>query len=827
MTIMSWVLLCTAAPLIPLFAIRVYLARAHPRFAIAHGVLGIGCFIALLPQQLHQDFFSVPVALFGALTLLGGTCLLMKITTGGWVAQLLDSIILSCSISLVVTSTGVINSGIQITGAFQEHVLVTWAIFTGCVMLARFALAPHDMIRRERVLLCAASATAYLSQTTLSAGQWTNPEMMRIAGQVQLLLAIGFLAAYLISRARSEHGISPYSVKVPLPHIWWYSVGILGAIITNYGNRMGLIQVSWITIVFMYGIFLGIIFRLGAALSDIRRLEKSAKKHAAYYESLVSQSSDVTLVADTDGIITYASSPLGQLTTDELVGKHLAVAIGADAETTEQQVLHVLRFGKRRGLDSKNGDFAFETVISLFDGLVIANVRDVTERNDMREALHRMAFVDDATSLPNRHKATSAIAEQLKRDATMCSVVMMDVNMFKQVNDSGGHAMGDEVLRAIGERLSSTIGDDVELARLGGDEFLAIVNHEEHSPSDIAARMVDAMSMPFTAENHTFQLGAAVGVSHADSECDAEELLRRADIAMYSAKRNKRSVVTYHEGLSREATSNIERDADIAAAIRERRFELHLQPVIDMSDGSLLGAEALIRWVDAHGTVQGPWHLLDFARRTGQLRQITDWVISEAASILAHLPSLPRLSINIPPADLLDPTLPERLNAPLSALNIAPHRLVVEITEDELISTAHKKNSIMSSLQDAGFRVLIDDFGAGFSSLGNISDLPITGFKLDRSFVLSLHNNPRARTIVKALATVARENDLSLIVEGVETVEDHRVLHDLGCTQAQGFFYGEPQPFLGHVAELALSAWTKRTAGSLSVVLDEFAVNHH
>lgn len=827
MTFLSWVLLCTSAPLIPLFAARVYLARAHPRFAIAHGVLGIGCFVALLPQQVHENFFSVPVALVGAIILIGGTCLLMKITTGGWAAQMLDSFILSCSITLLVTSAGVINSGIQITGSFQQQVLVTWAIFTGCIMLVRFALAPHDMVRRERFLLCAAAASAFIAQSSLAAGEWTHPAHMRVVGQVHLLFAIGFLAAYLISRARSEHGISPYSVQVPLPRIWWYSIGILGVTVTNYGNRNDLIHITWLTIVLVYGIFLGIIFRLGAALSDIRRLEVRAKKNAAYYESLVSQSSDVTLVADTEGIITYASSTLGHLTTDELVGKHLATAIGADTDTTEKQIDRVLRFGKRRGLDSKNGDFAFETVISLFDGLVIANTRDVTERNDMREALNKMAFVDDATGLPNRHKATAAISDHLDRDPTMCSIAMMDVNRFKQVNDSGGHAMGDQVLRAIGERLSAALGDNVILARLGGDEFLAIVDHREHSPSDIAARMVDAMNMPFTTENHTFQLGASVGVAHADNECDADELLRRADIAMYSAKRNKRSVVTYHEGLSREATSTIERDADIAAAIRERRFELHLQPVVDMTDGSLLGAEALIRWIDACGKVQGPWHLLDYARRTGQLRQITDWVISEAVSVLAHLPSLPRLSINVPPAELLDPTLPERLNAPLSALGIAPHRLVVEITEDELISTAHKKNSIMSSLQDAGFRVLIDDFGAGYSSLGNISDLPITGFKLDRSFVLSLHDNPRARTIVKALATVARENDLSLIVEGVETVEDHRVLCELGCTQAQGFFYGEPQPFPGHVAELALSAWSKRTAPSLSVVLEEFAIKHH
>lgn len=831
MTPLSWALATFAAVLVPLFAIRVMLTRANPRFALAHGLLGVGCLVTILPQQVHPDFMPPIVAGGGALLLISGAALLMKITTGGYLAALLDSLILASSSTLLVTSCTAISTGQNTNPTVEYQILITWLVCTACILLARFALAPHGMVRHERILLCAAAALACSSQVAFNAALWLHITNLREIAQIILTIGITTLSAYLISRARTSHANTPYTAPLAYPTMWWYSVGVLAAVVTSYGYHAELLSRSLATVTMTYGFILGIILRVAVAMKEIRALESKAQHDAAYYHSLVSHSSDVTLVCHLDGTVKYASDGTAHMLGGNQQGflnQPLASIIGADPNNvadalTAANANHADSQLTRTRLESTRNTTDLETVLSVFEGQVIASIRDVTERNSLRATLRTMAYIDAVTELPNRHSGMAALENALAHDRTQCSAVLADIDRFKQVNDSGGHALGDQMLQKIGQRLRTAVGPDVTLARLGGDEFLAVVDHRAHSPSDVAAQLAEAMTQPLVAGERTFQLGASVGVAHADTACDAEELLRRADIAMFAAKRNKRPVMTYHDGLSREATSNVERDAEIAAAIRERRFELHLQPVVDMTTGELHGAEALVRWVNTAGTVHAPAHLLDFARRTGQLRPITDWVVEQSVTMLAALPSLPRISINIPPGDLLDPTLASRLLTVLDTHQVAADRLCIEITEDELLSASDRTKANMVAIQDAGLKILIDDFGTGYSSLGNISELPISGFKLDRSFVRGIHNNPRAKAVVRALSTVAEESGFSLIVEGVESAADHRTLRDLGCQQAQGFFYAKPELIRPQPAALSLSAWGERTADSLATVREEFA----
>lgn len=428
-----------------------------------------------------------------------------------------------------------------------------------------------------------------------------------------------------------------------------------------------------------------------------------------------------------------------------------------------------------------------------------------------------LAFHDSLTQLANRARLLHTLEDRLVSARTredpapdeVTAVLFVDLDRFKQVNDTNGHAVGDEVLRQVARRLTvvartlaeTDSSSQADLGRLGGDEFLLITSGRPLTElAQLAGEIRDSLSRPFEVGELTFQLGASVGIATAlaSEPVNAEELVRRADLAMYSAKRDHHGWALYDPGLSRRAVALAAGDVEVARALRDRRLLVHLQPMVEPGSRRVQMVEALLRWQDDTGAVREPTPLLDFARRSGQMEDLSYWVIESATAMLAG--ERTRLSVNVPPSVLCAPRFNDTLAELLARTGLPPGQLELEITEDQLVDLTPQAAQRMNQLRDNGIRIVIDDFGTGFSSLGYLLELPLDGLKIDRRFTHALPESEVARSVVRSVVAVAADVGLTVVAEGVETEAQHECVLQLGVELGQGFFYAAPGP-----AELVLA----------------------
>jgi diguanylate cyclase (GGDEF)-like protein/PAS domain S-box-containing protein len=439
----------------------------------------------------------------------------------------------------------------------------------------------------------------------------------------------------------------------------------------------------------------------------------------------------------------------------------------------------------------------------LHGALVGISLEDVTGPAMAADALHRRALHDDLTGLPNRTLLRDRLGQALQeaqRTGDPVALMILDLDQFKEVNDALGHQFGDLLLVEVAQRLERIVRGSDTIARLGGDEF-AILLTTDASPAGaiaVADKVTEALSQPFDVEGMAMQTNASIGIAlfpmHADT---AEALTQRADVAMYAAKRSTTRYSLYEPDDDRSSVVRLTRLGEIRKAVSRGEFVLLYQPVLDLSSGRTVSAEALVRWNHPDEGMLEPDVFLELAEVSGVIQQLTRCVITSAVEDVsrwrrAGLPVC--VSVNLSARNLYDPELLPFIRATLHRAQLSPEAFRVELTESQLMDDATLALDVLGSLRALGIETSIDDFGTGYSSLAYLRDLPLSEVKIDRSFVTELARDPSDVTIVRSIIDLAHNLGLGVLAEGVEDERVLCVLRTLGCDRVQGFAVGRPMP---------------------------------
>ena len=427
--------------------------------------------------------------------------------------------------------------------------------------------------------------------------------------------------------------------------------------------------------------------------------------------------------------------------------------------------------------------------------------------NLMREGLAvredqilRLAYRDVLTDLPNRtlfNDRLNVAMENARRTRAPFTVLLMDLDRFKQVNDTLGHHIGDQVLQKTARRLHDILRKSDTIARLGGDEFSILLNGAgAEEGKRIAANMLQELEEPIVIGDHSLDVRASIGVAGypADGE-DAETLMRHADSAMYAAKRGNLGFAAYepaHDGFHKEQLSLL---SELRRAIEHDELRLAFQPKIDAHTGEVAGVEALVRWQHPERGAVPPMHFIPFAEQTGFIKSITRWVIEAAVRQCSRWIALGmplKLAVNISAQALLDPRMPEAILAALERHQVPTGLFGLEVTESGVMQDPATAIGVLKRLRALGIDIAIDDFGTGYSSLAYVKQLEVTELKIDRSFVRNLVQDQKDRAIVLSTIELAHNLELTVVAEGVEDEASVEVLRKLGCDLIQGFVYAKP-----------------------------------
>lgn len=427
--------------------------------------------------------------------------------------------------------------------------------------------------------------------------------------------------------------------------------------------------------------------------------------------------------------------------------------------------------------------------------------RDITDERQMTDELRKLAYTDTLTGLANRAKLVQLLEEQIaagKRPA----ILFCDLDRFKIVNDSLGHAAGDELLRLLGQRLENLLDDDVVAARFGGDEFVVMIcNATLDQALEVAEGVRRCVTKGFIVDGRRVKIGVSIGIaiSGGDAAHDAKHLLGEADTAAYQAKEAKRGGVVVHDhALQRRLDRRFEVEAGLASALAENRFIVHYQPIVQLPGKGIVGVEALVRWRDEDGNLRHPGEFVSIAQDAGLLDEIGDRVLHQATSDMAALRQTGRdvrLAVNATAGQISDINFPARVANALASSGMPADRLTIEVTESAVVDDLSSSIPIMKKLRATGVKIAIDDFGTGYSSLSYLQQLPIDIVKIDRSFVQRIDQDNVALTVVRAVVELCRALELDTIVEGIETKDQAAIIERLDCTTVQGYLFHEPLTF--------------------------------
>jgi diguanylate cyclase (GGDEF)-like protein len=470
------------------------------------------------------------------------------------------------------------------------------------------------------------------------------------------------------------------------------------------------------------------------------------------------------------------------------------------------------RLGDVSTFDAQDGRL-FET---------IAAHTSVTLQNaTLVDRLRHDALHDNLTGLPNRvffqQRLTGLLDRQRPTDPPV-AVMLIDLDRFKEINDTLGHATGDLLLQEVAERLRSGVAAGVTVARLGGDEF-ALLDPTLRTPEDavaMAARLRDELHRPFAYQDLRLEVSATIGISVAPRDGrDPSTLLRRADVAMYAAKNTAVGVAAYSEQLDDHSPRKLALVSDLRSAIETGALEVHYQPKVEITTGRVVGVEALVRWSHPAAGLVPPDEFVPMAEHTGLIGPMTHFVLRSALAQCRHWTRagyhLP-VAVNLSARSLLDPHLVDDISRALAEADVKASNLVLEITETSVMSDAEYALGVLNRLADMGLTLAIDDFGTGYSSLSYLKRLPVAAVKIDKSFVLNMEHDDNDAVIVRSIIDLARNLRLEVIAEGVETAETWNALRAMGCDTAQGYFTSRP------LSAGALAAWLETVSPRLAVV---------
>jgi diguanylate cyclase (GGDEF)-like protein len=446
----------------------------------------------------------------------------------------------------------------------------------------------------------------------------------------------------------------------------------------------------------------------------------------------------------------------------------------------------------------------------LTSGGWVATIEDITERRRADEKIAHLAHYDGLTDLPNRILFRERLEQSLKaiRPGEQLAVLYIDIDEFKSVNDALGHAVGDELLKGIAERLRGCLGEADVAARLGGDEF-AVIQTAIKDRSE-TTRLVDeihsAIRQPLECLGHLITTDASIGIALAPGDgVHLDQLLKNADLALYGAKGDGRRTYRFFEaGMDQRARARRSLELELRQAISDGSLETYYQPVVNIEDDKISSCEALLRWRHPERGMISPAEFIPIAEDSGLINQLGLWVLNTACAEAATWPDHVRVAVNVSPVQFRSQSLALNVAAALAACNLPASRLELEITEAVLIRDDEVALDMLHQLRKLGVRIALDDFGTGYSSLSYLQRFPFDKIKIDRSFIRDIAGPGASSSIVQAVVNIAAASDMTTTAEGVETEQQRNLLYILGCTEMQGYLFS-PAISAAEVRRLLLS----------------------
>jgi diguanylate cyclase (GGDEF)-like protein len=455
----------------------------------------------------------------------------------------------------------------------------------------------------------------------------------------------------------------------------------------------------------------------------------------------------------------------------------------------------------------------FETILDTADGGSIqvlyrplprggwvTTLEDISERRRVEQRIMHLAHYDPLTDLPNRalfHEKLKRELDSIEADQQL-AVFYIDIDEFKSVNDSLGHLIGDELLKAVAASLSRCAGPGDFVARLGGDEFAIVQTavKTQDEVTDLVARVFDAIRMPYECLGHQVSTDASIGIALAPQHgVDLEQILKNADLAMYAAKSAGRRTYRFFEpDMDAQVRARRILEMDLRQAIAYGGLEVYYQPCVSIQDNRITGCEALLRWRHSERGMISPAEFIPIAEDTGLIDQIGEWVLATACAEAATWPDDIKLAVNVSPVQFRSGTLALKIVAALAASGLAANRLELEITEAVLIRDDEAALGILHQLRAIGVRIALDDFGTGYSSLSYLQRFPFDKIKIDRCFVNDIADPDGSSCIVQAVVNIAAARHMTTTAEGVETQQQLELLRALGCAEMQGYLFSPAKP---------------------------------
>ncbi|MEZ4416758.1 MAG: EAL domain-containing protein [Gemmatimonadota bacterium] len=429
--------------------------------------------------------------------------------------------------------------------------------------------------------------------------------------------------------------------------------------------------------------------------------------------------------------------------------------------------------------------------------------RDVSTLKQSEAEFRHDAFHDALTGLPNRALFIDRVGQALaraKRSSQLLAVMFLDLDRFKHVNDTLGHGAGDELLKAVAERLQARVRAQDTVARLAGDEFMMLVS-DLGSPEDVshvAGSILDALRLPVRMGDHAVHVGGSIGIAiFPDHGGDRETLMKRADIALYRAKEDGRNRYQFfEEGMTNTNEGKVVFENELRRAIEDGQLVVHYQPVFDLRRRRVVGVEALVRWRRSDGSLVLPGHFIAQAEQAGLIGRISEWALRRVGRERLTWPAWMRerldISINLSSQQFWDPHLVQKISQELEGADLPPERIILELTESVVMKDPPQSVAMLRALAKRGIRVALDDFGTGHSSLGALRTLPISILKIDKSFILHCHRDDKDLAIVRSVIQMAQSLEIPVVSEGVESREQAQILARQGGRFIQGFWVSRP-----------------------------------
>jgi diguanylate cyclase (GGDEF)-like protein/PAS domain S-box-containing protein len=540
------------------------------------------------------------------------------------------------------------------------------------------------------------------------------------------------------------------------------------------------------------------------------------------FQALVQHSSDVVTVVDAGGVVRYQSESVTRVfgyTATELTGQPLDGILDGHSPTQLREALHQLS-GHPYGnltleLDVRHHDGRARQVEMMITNLMddenvrgyVLNTRDISERKQLEAQLVHEAFHDTLTKLANRALFRDRVDQTLHRrhaSEALIAVLFLDLDGFKEVNDSLGHASGDQLLIQVAERLRASVRVMDTVARFGGDEFAVLIEQstsDDRDAVDVAKRIVDDLREPFLLEGQEMHVRASIGIAtagvHAD---DADQLMRNADLAMYRAKAaGDGGFAQYDPQMHSGLVDRLQMENDLRRALEHNELQLHYQPTIEMRTGTIIGFEALVRWNHPTRGSVSPTEFIPLAESTGMIRELGKWVLGQACRQAVEWGATTpyralTMCVNVSGRQFEQADLPEIVAEVLADSNLSPQQLCLEMTESVLMNDTEENLALLVRLKEMGVRLAIDDFGTGYSSLSYLHRFPVDTIKIDRSFIERLNGQRDDSALARTIIQLGRSLGMAIVAEGIEHYSQFLALRRMGCDVGQGYYFSPPLP---------------------------------